>query len=327
MKFIKNHHILILGWPLRPQQDWLSHYPEVSAVRIYREDLPRSQKRLKDLSFHMPRALQFVDSVTPSHWYGDWKDHIEEYDTVILIDEVRGRDVFDYILSRNPDCNLCAFYDSPVRLGTPKEPSRYTDLPIHFYTCDRQIAERYHATFAPYFYIFSPCDFDAYDTLAQEDIQRDVFFIGEEKGDRRARINAITEILDQAGLTHELRLVPQNRHHGLFHRHSPANESYMPYSVVQERVRTSRAILELISDGQTGLTQRSFEALFLHKKLITTSPEIKFYDFYHPQNIFVLGERPLAELPDFLRSPFHLITPEIVQQYTLTGWLKHFSRA
>lgn len=231
----------------------------------------------------MPRALQFTDSVTPSHWYGDWKEHIEDYDTVILIDEVRGRDVFDYILSHNPSCNLCAFYDSPVRPGTPKEPSRYTDMPVHFYTCDRHIAEKYHATFAPYFYIFSPCDFDAYDALEQEAYQRDVFFIGEEKGDRRARIDDITKVLDQAGLTHELRLVPQNRHRSLFHRHNPAGVGYMPYSVVQERVRTSRAILELISDGQTGLTQRSFEALFLRKKLITNSPEIKSYDFYHPQ--------------------------------------------
>ena len=324
MNSIKNHQILILGWPLRPPQEWLAHYPEVTAARIYREDLPRSQKRLKDLSFHMPRALQFTDSVTPSHWYGDWKEHIEDYDTVILIDEVRGRDVFDYILSHNPSCNLCAFYDSPVRPGTPKEPSRYTDMPVHFYTCDRHIAEKYHATFAPYFYIFSPCDFDAYDALTQEAYQRDVFFIGEEKGDRRARIDDITKVLDQAGLTHELRLVPQNRHHGLFHRHKPAGPRYMPYSVVQERVRTSRAILELISDGQTGLTQRSFEALFLRKKLITNSPEIKSYDFYHPQNIFILGERSLEELPDFLHSPFHSIATEIVQQYTLTGWLQHF---
>ena len=101
----------------------------------------------------------------------------------------------------------------------------------------------------------------------------------------------------------------------------------MPYAVVQERVRTSRAILELISDGQTGLTQRSFEALFLRKKLITTSSEVNSYDFYHPQNVFILGERPLEELPGFLHSPFHPIAPEIVKQYTLAGWLQHFSRA
>ncbi len=169
---LNNHRILILGWPLRPQQAWLAHYPTVTADRIYQEDLPRSQKRWKDLSFHMPRGLQFCDSVTPSHWYGEWKNHIAEYDTVILIDEVRGRDVFDYILSHNPHCRLCAFYDSPVRPDTPKEPSRYRDMPVHFYTCDRMIAKKYEAKFAPYFYIFSPYDFDEYAKMPELKCQR-----------------------------------------------------------------------------------------------------------------------------------------------------------
>lgn len=325
MNSLNNHHILILGWPLRPQQAWLSHYPTVTADRIYQEDLPRSQKRLKDLSFHMPRGLQFCDSVTPSHWYGDWKNHIDEYDTVILIDEVRGRDVFDYILSHNPHCRLCAFYDSPVRPGTPKEPSRYRDMPVHFYTCDRMIAKKYDAKFAPYFYIFSPVDFDEYAKMPELKCQRDVFFIGEEKGDRRERIEEITKILDQAGLTHELNLVPQNRHRSLLHRHKAANgPAYMPYSVVQERVRTSKAVLELISDGQTGITQRPFETLFLRKKLITTSSEVKSYDFYCPENIFILGERDIQELPDFLKTPFKPVAEEILQEYTLTGWLQNF---
>lgn len=63
---INNHRILIIGWPMRPPQAWLSEYPSVTAERIYLEELPRSEKHLKDLSFHMPKALQFLDAVTPS---------------------------------------------------------------------------------------------------------------------------------------------------------------------------------------------------------------------------------------------------------------------
>ncbi len=122
-----------------------------------------------------------------------------------------------------------------------------------------------------------------------------------------------------------MNLVPQNRHRSLLHRHKAANgRAYMPYSVVQERVRTSKAVLELISDGQTGITQRPFETLFLRKKLITTSSEVKSYDFYCPENIFVLGERDIQELPDFLKTPFKPVAEEILQEYTLTGWLQNF---
>lgn len=81
---INNHRILIIGWPMRPPQAWLSEYPSVTAERIYLEELPRSEKHLKDLSFHMPKALQFLDAVTPSTWYGKWKADIASYDTVIL---------------------------------------------------------------------------------------------------------------------------------------------------------------------------------------------------------------------------------------------------
>lgn len=323
MLSINNHRILIIGWPMRPPQAWLSEYPSVTAERIYQEDLPRREKHLKDLSFHMPKALQFSDAVTPSTWYGKWKADIASYDTVILIDEVRGKDVFEYILEHNPSCNLCAFYDSPVRNGSPKEPSRYRDMPVRFFTCDRKIAAKYQITFAPYFYVFSPCSFHSFPAPAKE-YQQDVFFIGEEKGDRRAQLEHLSAVLDEAHLSHLFHLVPQNRHRSLLYRHRPAGGGYMPYSEVQEHIRSSRAILELISDGQTGITQRPFEAMFLQKKLITSSAEVSRYDFYRPENVFILCERPLSELPEFLKTPFSPIPEEILQEYTLEGWLQHF---
>ena len=40
----------------------------------------------------------------------------------------------------------------------------------------------------PYFYIFSPYDFSAYEEFGQQEVEHDVFFIGEEKGDRKQKI-------------------------------------------------------------------------------------------------------------------------------------------
>lgn len=315
------HKTLILGWPVQPAQAWLASYPDVTAARIYREGLPWGEKKLQSIAFRAPRWLQLTDAIAPAHYYGDWKNHIADYDTVILIDEVRGRDVFEYILEHNPSVNLCAFYDSPVRPGTAKEPTRHEGLPVRFFTCDREIARRYDISFAPYFYIFSPRDFADYSAAAPANYARDVFFIGEEKGDRAARIAELREIFDAAGITHELVLVPQRRHGS-----QKGAVKYMPYSEVQERIATSRAILELISDGQTGLTQRPFEALFLRKKLITNSREVASYDFYDENNIFILGNRPLTDLPTFLRTPYHDVPTGIKSRYTLQGWLAQFSR-
>lgn len=318
------HKILVIGWPVRPAQAWTKNYPYVDVERIYREDVTKLEKKQKDLSFHTPKWLQLCDAVTPSTWYGDWKQKIKEYDTVILIDEVRGGDVFEYILENNPSCNLCAFYDSPVQVASPKEPSLYKNLPVRFFTCDRKIAKTYNIFFMPYFYIFSPFDFTEFRSLACNPIEHDVFFIGEEKGDRKQRIEEIKSVLDKARLTHDLRLVPQNRHTKSLFGKKNEQQAYMSYSEVIEHVQRSKAVLEIISDGQTGITQRPYEALFFKKKLITTSPEVKNYDFYCEKNIFVLGERDLQELPQFLNTPFCELDVGITEKYTFASWLKGF---
>lgn len=316
---INNNKTLILGWPVKPPQKWLQRYPDIEVARIYRENVNWCEKKFKDLSFHMPKSMQVCDCIKPSTWYGDWKERIKGFDTVILIDEIRGRDVFEYILEKNPQCNLNVFIDSPIKEGSKKEPFLYKDLPVRFFTCDRRIAERYHIEFAPYFYIFSPYDFGEYLNNCWLENNNDVFFVGEEKGDRAQRIAQIKEILAKAGLTHDIHLVPQNRR-------GKKKAAYMTYGDVIEHVKQSKAILELISDGQTGITQRPYEALFFKKKLITTSSEIKNYDFYCEQNVFVLGEREVAELPEFLNAPFKEIDKEIVDEYTLKSWVERFKK-
>lgn len=323
-----DNKVLILGWPVKPAQAWTKNYPDIDVARIYIEDVTKLQKKQKDLSFHMPKWLQFCDAVKPSTWYGDWKHNIEKYDTVILIDEVRGSDIFEYILERNPKCNLCAFFDSPIARGSTREPSRYKNLPVRFFTCDRKIAKDYSIGFMPYFYIFSPYDFADYTAKANGEIKQDIFFIGEEKGDRKEQIAQISTVLDKAKIKYDLRLVPQNRHSKFFKvkKNKIAKQAYMSYNEVIAHVQESKAILELISAGQTGLTQRPYEALFLKKKLITTSAEIKSYDFYCEENVFILGERDVEKLPEFLSSPFKEIDEKILQEYTLEKWVERFLR-
>lgn len=310
--------IFIIGWPVRPAQEWLKEYSQVSAYRIYREKISRVQKKFKDMSFHMPKLMQFCDIITPSHWYAEWKNHVNEYDLIVLIDEIRGRDIFEYVFEHNKHCRMCVFYDSPISAESTRNPLKYRDLPIEFYSCDRKTCKEYNVKFIPYFYIFSPYDYSEYGKHSNGEIKQDVFFVGEDKGDRAKQIAEIAATLDVAGMSHKLCLIPQKRH-------GKKKNTYMPYTEVIENIKDSRAILELISAGQTSITQRPYEALFLNKKLITTSAEIKSYDFYHQDNVFILGEQSIDELPDFLNKDFKNIDEYIIHQYTLEGWLERFN--
>ena len=80
--------------------------------------------------------------------------------------------------------------------------------------------------------------------------------------------------------------------------------------------------------NQAGLTLRALEALFYEKKLITDNENIKEYDFYNSNNIFILKQdeelnaKKKKELEDFLRKDFKIVSKEVKKQYTIENWLE-----
>lgn len=66
-------------------------------------------------------------------------------------------------------------------------------------------------------------------------------------------------------------------------------------------------------EGQQGVTLRTFESMYFQKKLVTDNQAIAHYQFYHSENIFLLQERDLDELPEFLHTPFQPIPSELLE--------------
>ena len=42
--------------------------------------------------------------------------------------------------------------------------------------------------------------------------------------------------------------------------------------------------------------------------------------------MFILGERNVEELPEFLNAPFKEIDKEIIDEYTLKSWVERFKK-
>lgn len=69
----------------------------------------------------------------------------------------------------------------------------------------------------------------------------------------------------------------------------------------------SKVVIDCPLDGQNGLTMRTFEVLHLSKKLITTNANIKGYDFYTPDNIFVVDG--MTRIPNsFFEEPYNTMS-------------------
>lgn len=314
-----NHQILILGWPVSPVQKWLKNYPNVRVERIYREGIRKFEKYQKNISFHVPKCIYSRwMKLSPECWYGDWKYNIEDYDTVIIIDEVRGRDIFEFIFSKNPTCNVCVFYDSPIVPNTPKAPDNYSDLPVRFFSCDPKIVLDYGIEEKPYFYVFQPDEFGEKNLYSCDS---DVFFVGENKGGRKKILQSLKNILSNYKIRCKFVLVSKNRH-GFFRRRFTEFVDYMPYDEVIANIKGCKAILELVSDGQTGITQRPYEAIYYGKKLITNNKDVMKYSFYNEERVFLLGQRDISELAEFINKPG--CEYDVGIEYTFDRWVRGF---
>ena len=99
-----------------------------------------------------------------------------------------------------------------------------------------------------------------------------------------------------------------------------------PFLLKREKYNTiladSDIIFDLVRFNQTGLTQRIFDALFLEKKIITTSSVIKNYDFYNEDNILILDiNTTIDDIEKFRKKKYIRVDKKIVENYSIKNWV------
>lgn len=100
-------------------------------------------------------------------------------------------------------------------------------------------------------------------------------------------------------------------------------KNHVPLAEVEQKMKDAEILIDLIRDNQTGLSFRVFEAMALHKKLITNNKTIKDYDFYNPNNILILNKE-VSNIDDtFLNNEYEDVPTEIYEKYTIDGWIKN----
>lgn len=85
----------------------------------------------------------------------------------------------------------------------------------------------------------------------------------------------------------------------------------------------SEIVIDLLQFNQTGVTQRTLDALYLNKKIITNNEYIKNYDFYNSNNILIINENTTEkEIRNFKNKKYIEIKKEIIEYYSLERWIK-----
>lgn len=129
------------------------------------------------------------------------------------------------------------------------------------------------------------------------EITNDVFFIGTEKGRGQILSNVKAELLLR-DLLPDFRIANNRKAF-----YSKKYSRYLPYQDVIKLIHRSRAILEILQSGQTGLSLRCMESLYFNKKLITNNESIRQSILYSPDRVFIIGLDSWDNLKEFLNNP------------------------
>jgi 1,5-rhamnosyltransferase len=102
------------------------------------------------------------------------------------------------------------------------------------------------------------------------------------------------------------------------------NSSKCNYTENLENVIASRCLVDIVKEGQSGLTMRVLEAALYQKKLITNNWTILDTDLYHKNNVFILDYDNLDDIDDFMKREIVPVSEAVLQKYDINHWLKEF---
>lgn len=90
-----------------------------------------------------------------------------------------------------------------------------------------------------------------------------------------------------------------------------------------EQARQAAVLVDFVDIVHRGLSFRTFEALAYRKKLLTTNPDVRRYEFYHPDNIHIIEDNNFGGIADFMRRPYCEIDPAIREKYAFGNWIRY----
>ena len=96
----------------------------------------------------------------------------------------------------------------------------------------------------------------------------------------------------------------------------------LPLEETNKILSKSHMVIDYTHPAQTGFTMRTCEAIGHKCKLVTNNARVIDADFYDKNNVYVYNIEDFQIPKSFIDSPYHEIPQEILQNYSITNWLK-----
>lgn len=241
-------------------------------------------------------------------WYKKLPD-LSEYNYVLVFDPLITADYLSWLKTKT-SAKLIFSYGNLVgrarHILPDKIPEGYT-----VFTYDQNDAREYGLRLNDHTALIEK----AYH-LDTSEKEYDVTFIGQSKG-REQKLREIEKTMNEKGLKTFFYIVPDRKFPFLFSK----GLRPLPYDDFLSHVGKSRAVLNYVYEGQTGLSLRDIEALSNGVKLITNNASIRHQFFYNKEDIFILGEDNMDELGAFVAGDFEKLGEGFSAYYSFDSWL------
>jgi hypothetical protein len=153
--------------------------------------------------------------------------------------------------------------------------------------------------------------------------ENEVLYVGVYIKDRIQSLIRVVNALSQYDLTLNINLFYGRKTPPFFHPHITFFSKGLNYAQYLTLTKKATLLLDIKTVDHNGLSFRIFEAIKYQKKLITDNKSIKLYDFYHPNNFYVVENDLFEGLSDFLESDFIPLSEDIRQKYSFSNWVKN----
>ena len=170
-----------------------------------------------------------------------------------------------------------------------------------------------------------PCT-NFYFDIPEEEValnSKEVLYVGVYIKDRIQSLIRVVNALSQYDLILDINLFYSRKTPPFSHPHITFFSKGLNYAQYLTLTKKATVLLDIKTIDHNGLSFRIFEAIKYQKKLITDNKSIKLYDFYHPNNFYVVENDLFEGLSDFLESDFVPLSEDIRQKYSFSNWVKN----
>ena len=217
------------------------------------------------------------------------------YDNFFLFADLIIPEYIEWLHEQYPSAKYMMFYMNNCKADTCPDKFRFDYLKL--WSGDVNDCQKYKINLAPKILAYSRSW-----VVKKRTPVYDIFFVGKDK--KGKRLNQLLDLESQfkkLGLNPYFHIVAGHRYDRYKNRHY---KDFMPYEEVLSNLGKSKSILYLGYGSQECVTLRVQESLIHKIKLVTDCGWLRQYDFYNPNNIFILGEDKLEDLPAFLNTPY-----------------------